>query len=283
MNAKSNCEIHYELTRTPHIYRLTIPIAYGFVAILIIVANIRLIRLLIKQRKNTINLSFIILSCSDLFIGAVTLPLIILQELVEYRHYCQIRTITTIFHILVTFSWNMTLIIAIDRYLIVTRPTLQAKYITRKIIYSYAIITVIYLCGIAFIHIYIKINILRFLKILELTLTGLILGVYIHLIIMVRKKALIMKENRHVYNQRSNFGNRTTKTVLLLLVCILTSALPYGVVNLYIYFKKIQHTQFIHNLLYWTFLIIVAKSFINAIILMCRSTNLKTTIQRCNK
>ena len=40
MNGTSYCKIHYELTRTPHVYRLTIPIACGFVAILIIVANI---------------------------------------------------------------------------------------------------------------------------------------------------------------------------------------------------------------------------------------------------
>ena len=207
MNVKSNCEIHYELIKTPHIYRLTIPIAYGFVAILIIVANIRLIRLLIKQRKNTINLSFIILSCSDLFIGAVTIPLMLLEEFVEYKYYCQIREITYASMGFALFSWNMTLIIAIDRYLIVTRPTLQAKYITRKIIYFFTFINIIYVFGTIFIFIFATRMVCAIIEVFKVIVTGLILTIYIHLVIVVRQKAMVMKGRRHGYNQKSNFGN----------------------------------------------------------------------------
>ena len=283
MNVTSNCKIHYELTRTPHIYTVTIPIACGFIAILIIVANIRLIRLLIKQRKNTINLSFIILSCSDIFIGAVTLPLIILQELVEYRHYCQIRVMLYASMGFAFFSWNMTLIIAIDRYLIVTRPTLQAKYITRKIIYSFAFINIIYVCGTIFISFFVTRTVFAIIEVFKLIVTGLIVTIYIHLIIIVRQKAMVMKRRRHKYNQTSNFGNRTTKTILLLLICELITLLPYITLSFYIQINKIKHTQFIHYLTYWTYLIILANSFFNAIILICRSTNLQKTRQPCNK
>ena len=236
-----------------------------------------------KQRKNTINLSFIILSCSDLVIGAVTLPLIILQEFVEYRHYCQIRVITYASMGFTLFSWDMTLIIAIDRYLNVKRPTLQAKYITRKIIYSFTFINIIYVCGTVFIFIFVTRIVSAIFNVFKVIVTGLILIIYIHLMIIVRQKAMVMKGNRHEYNQKSNFGNRTTKTILLLLICELITLLPYITVSFYIKRNKIKHTQFIHNLIYGSYLIMLSNSFFNAIILICRSTNLQKTRQPRNK
>ena len=81
---------------------------------------------------------FIILSCSDIGVGLFSIPVISLKLFI-----CDHGFVGTMFNLVwyfsvifpYAFSWTLTIIIVLDRVLIITEAHVYKKYITMKVLY----------------------------------------------------------------------------------------------------------------------------------------------------
>ena len=137
--AEKKSEIRANMTRYENITRIpstqilaelsALRVAYALSFILIITTNsILLWRLIFRSKKTRVNILFIILSISDMCVALVSIPLLSLDLLTtEVKLGCAVPCeFMTLFHYFPYFySWCLTIIIALDRCLVVTK---QQKY-----------------------------------------------------------------------------------------------------------------------------------------------------------
>ena len=229
------------------------------VSVLIIYANIYLIKILWPKRRITVNVLFIMLSCFDILSGVLTVSLFLLSVTLQIS-YCSIyRASEFSFQFYSHYQWLMVTLITIDRYLMITQnPRMHAKYMTVKRIFCYIFMFTVWSCSLAIWGTYSEMR-LTWLKesiasvtsivaiILEFTI---ICGLYIHLVVFVHNKNKIMQGSRHDKKQ-CNYSMQTAKTVFLVLVCLVCCKLPY--VTVIQFFQTHQNTnlKMNRNLLGW--------------------------------
>ena len=110
-----------------------------FTASAIVPSNAVLLHKLSKKKQKTRNdKMFIILSCSDIGVGLFSIPVISLKLFI-----CDHGFVGTMFNLVwhfsvifpYAFSWTLTIIIVLDRVLIITEAHVCKKYITMKVLY----------------------------------------------------------------------------------------------------------------------------------------------------
>ena len=267
---------------------LFLQLTYGLSALMIIIANILLIRMLLRQEMNKVNILFLILSCSDLIVGTGTIPLLTSWFFTEIdeRVYCKMFPIGQFFlYCPVIFSWIMTIIIAIDRYLVITKPLLHAKYMGHRALWFYVSFSFVFSFAVALwkiLAVKLTANLIEstfaaFKGLVEITFIVITASLYIHLLIFVRRRARIMAGSRHEHSGQKSYSARTTKTIALVFVCLVCCNLTE--LCGYVYYVHLDHTlepELLRNLVFWLLLPLLLNSFFNAVIVMSRSAKLKT-------
>ena len=260
---------------------------------LITITNVKVITLLHKRKRNTSNIALIALSYSDLAVGGLLIPVYLMSDYAEDALQCYSETALQFLYYPLAFSWNMTMVIAIERYLIVTRPAVKVKYITKNTIYYIILINLIIYAGLVlWDNITIKISALQNYstlpeRIAHITSVVLALGIiifvcYTHLIISVRRQARAMRNCRHTYKAH-NYSKRTTKNVGFLLLCLGTCYLISVTFRLFLHGMLIKNDRIIFQLQAWSILVVCANSLFNSIILLGRMTTEKQKINQSKK
>ena len=175
----------------------------------------------------------------------------------------------------------MITLIAIDRYLIITKhPRIHAKYMTAKRIFYYVVmfvgltvtISLWYTCTKSREQ-FIELNIASVAGAGALILFILLLvtfSLYIHLVIFVYKKDKIMQGSRHGTKQDS-YSIRTAKTVFLVLLCLMGCNISYAIMLIYISVNQSVDTNVKFTMFGWFGLLSYSNSFFNAVIIISRN------------
>ena len=271
------CFGRYLLFASDDIDVVFIKLAFAIATVAIVAINVYLINLVWQKRRITVNLLFVILSCFDILNSMTTIPMFwILSALKESS--CILKLIWEFASIIsLEYPWFMITLIAIDRYLIITKlPTVHVKYMTKKNIFRYISISIVITITLALWYILTKPKgkwklTLSFEICLLVILAEFVVicSLYIHLVIFVYRKYKIMEGSRQCKSQES-FSIRTAKTVFLLLVCLVFCNFCHAAVLLYINLDQHLTRNVIRNLFGWSALLSYLNSFFNALIIISR-------------
>ena len=140
MNHTNNCKDHLHIYHSYDSESIVLKVVNvdAIVCVAIICAKSYHIKLLWEKRRISINILFIILSCFDILTGIVGIPMYMLFTTIHIKHCRSFRVADAIFVFSTGYPWFMIILIAIDRYLIITKhPRIHAKYMNTKRICYY--------------------------------------------------------------------------------------------------------------------------------------------------
>ena len=259
----------------------------GTFSVLIVLMNLRVIKVLSQQKQSRANKLFIVLSTSDIVVGFVTLPLTLLlfTDINEYV-YCRLFPVTLFFiYAPINFSWTTTIVIAIDRFFMITTAKLHYKFLTDKMIINILINNFFVAIGLSLWNLLtvkfpekiMEINAFNVtLSVIEFLFIAITLILYVHLVFYVRKKSKLLQRNRNDIQRKNNtYSSRTTTTALYVFVCLVSCNVTQLSGMMYTIVSKNSNNVVIRNFLFWPLLALYSSSLFNAIILMCRSKHLK--------
>lgn len=202
-------------------------IAFITTTFLILLSNGVLLRkLFLKNKKTRADILFIILSLSDMGVGAFTVPLLSLITFsLKQDIICFLHTVMTFFtYYPFSFSWAMVIIIAIDRCLMITKSDSYGKVVTNKALYLFiGFIFITITCSLAVIitrgELTLnspKISGIHFFQmILELVFMFTTAALYSYLLYFVRRSARKLTITRSIHSQHS-YSEQLTKSVFLI-------------------------------------------------------------------
>ena len=277
------CIGRYLLFASDDIDVVFIKLAFAIATVAIVVINVYMIKLLWKKRRISVNLLFIILSCFDILNSMTTIPMFWILSTVK-ESSCILTLIWEFASIVsIEYPWFMITLIAIDRYLIITKlPMVHAKYMRKKNIFSYISISIVLTITLAFWYIFtrpkgkwltISFQICLLVILAEFVV---ICSLYIHLVIIVYRKYKIMKGSRQRKSQEC-YSIRTAKTVFLLLLCLVFCNFCHAAVLLYINLDQQLKKKVIRNLFGWSALLSYLNSLFNPLIIINRNVKKQTT------
>ena len=281
MNHTKKCKEHLDIYHSYDSESIVLKVVDAIVCVVIICANSYLIKLLWNKRRISMNILFIILSCFDILTGIVTVPMYTLVTTIHIK-YCSFFHVADFISIFSSgYPWFMITLIAIDRYLSITKhPRIHAKYMTTKRICYYVVIFVGLTVTISLWYTciksreqFIELNIASVTDFTGLILIILLLvtfSLYIHLVIFVYKKDKFMQGSRHGKKQDS-YSIRTAKTVFLVLLCLMGCNISDATMLIYISVNQNLDTKFKFTMVGWFGLLSYSNSFFNAVIIINRS------------
>ena len=262
-------------------------IGYGLSGLIIISLNVVLIRVLLKQPRTRATVLLLILSISDAGVGFVSIPFVMLQfAYLNKSMYCTLLPFTTFFLCFpATFSVAVTTIISTDRCLIVTKSIFHTKYVTTGVItFKLIVVSVIsfgwsFLNAITFILDKKSVRIIfLFQFVAQVVIVLFTCGLNLHLYCFVKRTSRRMATSRHE-GATESYSSRLTKTIAYIFFCMLfftgIQILTYAIMNMLKINAILQR-----NVSLWGLLLFYSNSYINAIIVLTRSSNLRTTAQK---
>ena len=271
----SKCKAYLILFQTSDIDILILKGTFVLTILLITIANIYLIKLLKNRKKNSINTLFTILSWFDISFGIVAIPVFLSMATIQKSDciYYRIAEFTSFFA--AEYPWYMVLLIATDRYLIITKQlSTHAKYMNKRKIYLYvftwtvltSILSLWYTCT-KDISTWVELNVasttvgtIIFIEFLV------IIWLYINIVVYVQKRNKSMQASRHG-RKKCSYSIRTAKTVFLVLLCLVCCNLSYAVVSLYVSLCRNPNPKVTRNILGWFSLLSHLNSFLNVLII----------------
>lgn len=265
------------------------------VMLLILSINLMLIKSLRKRKLAKVDKYFFIQSISDIFVGIFSIP----SATIPFMGFSE-KTICALYpfalFFLVSpylFSWIMTIIISLDRCALVAAPRLHSGI--SRFILKYIIPLCILSCfatGVIFaIHDYydetllmnvLKMSNFRYKASITVAITTsaqiiftVIVGAsQIYLVFRVRKTTAKMNSNRHT---NTDYTRRLTETIALMFFCAALCNTPQLAIYVvaYLIHHDLEETLFINRLGNFFLIILYSNSFINATIILARSSKLK--------
>ena len=206
-------------------------IGYGLSGLSIISLNVVLIRALLKQPRTRATVLLLILSISDAGVGFVSIPFVMLRfAYLSKNMYCALLPFTTFFlYFPLTFSMGVTIVISIDRCLMVTKSIFHTKYMTTGVITFNLIVVFVISFGWSFVSaitfaldkksktswIYFVCQTAAQFVIIIFTC-----GLNLHLYCFVKRASREMATNRHE-GATESYSSRLTKTIACIFFCML--------------------------------------------------------------
>ena len=220
---------------------LTLQILFILCFVAILFTNTSLLWCLCSQRRKVraTNL-FIIQSITDISVGLFSLPLVAwevfkIPRTVGCSVPCELLIIFHYFpHI---FSWMLTIVIAIDRWLVVTKGSKYKNVVTTRTLLKILMVLFFFTAGLSVLQLAFTLNVLTIMKVvIEITLILVTVALYLHLLHFVGKRTKRVKPHSGI-----NFSKRLTKTIAWIFFCqvFLTAPqlvyffilVPYGTVE----------------------------------------------------
>ena len=252
-----------------------------FTALAIITSNALLLhRLLKKQRKTRADKIFTILSCSDIGVGLFSIPVISLELFscasnvfgAKFPFYL-LRNFAISFPFI--FSWTLTIIIALDRVLIITKAQIYKKYITMKVLYWVIILFLLFIFVLLTLAImelqgnghnsYMTYYITLLFELCFIVVTVI---AYAYLFHFVRSKSRVVENKRH---GRTDFNKKLMMTITYTYICLLFFTLPHFAGIAIYFFVQIRDQKILINLIYWIIILPYSNLYANAFIILYRS------------
>ena len=267
------------------IEKVSLLIGYGITGLLIISLNLVLIRALSKQPRTRATMLLLVLSISDVGVGFFTIPFTMLRFVnLSKNVLCDLLPSIMFFsYFPFSFSYGVTTIISIDRCLMVTKSNFHTKYMTTGII-TFKLIALFVIClagsimiSITSFHVNPKVAGIFYACQLVIQFTIIMVTCYLNLKLycFVKQTSQQMAASRHEGTQES-YCSRMTKTISYIFICMLfftgTQVIIYGVISMVNMRNIIRR-----NLAMWGLLLLFSNSYINVIILLARSSNLRYT------
>ena len=262
-------------------------IAYGLSGLIVIFLNFVLIRVLLKQPRTRATVLLLILSISDVGVGFVSIPFVMLRfAYLSKNMYCALLPFTTFFlYFPATFSVGVTTVISIDRCLMVTKSIFHTKYVTTGVVMFKLIEVFVLSFGWSFANTFALDNKSKIVRIfflcqfvLEVTVVILTCGLNLHLYCFVKRTSRKMATSRHE-GATESYSSRLTKTISYMFFCMLFFTGTQILANAIKHMLKID-AILQRNVAMWGLLLIYSNSYVNAIIVLTRSSNLRTTAQK---
>ncbi|XP_057312367.1 QRFP-like peptide receptor [Hydractinia symbiolongicarpus] len=248
---------------------------------------------LYKQKRNRIDMIFLIVSASDIFVGLLSIPMILLRiSISDIFTLCHLMPVVEFFAVFPCgLSIWLTAYLSIERYLLLIHPIIYRKCIksSRSIsLTAFVCISIIFYAAfvsyrthqaITLVSISQVINKRKFLdkvpqflqwsaEVLFIVGSALInFKLYIH----VRKEARNMKGNRHCKSAPSDALNMAIgRIIFAMIIC----ELPHITLTFLDLFYIIDTKELKLRVVYWVLLLLYCRGFLNAVILL-RSSKLR--------
>ena len=242
-----------------------------------IITNSAVIWRIYSSRKQTrANVMFAFLSVSDLFIAFLSFPMFCLtlfhlSNLPIHIKDCNLNLY--VMYLPTYCSWYLTVLIAIDRLLVIKYNKKYENFISKKVLVRSVLVG---------LTVYIGTTIAFFLKrdsmataivasVFQLVLTGTVFITYIYILWFTRRK-LSSFQNNACHRQQAI--HRLTWTIFYIFLCQVIFALPGPVVN-FVYTEHWGDAGLERKLRYWARVLFFSNSFINGWILLRSQLGIK--------
>ena len=237
-----------------------------------------------KKNKSRANIMFLFLSISDISVGLITIPIVawgLLQ--VPLNPGCALPCELLIYfnYFPYSYSWILTIVIALDRSLLVIKQIIYENLITKKCLIwiSLALLIGVILINIALLKVSLYVRSITKVGI-EITFILITLASYLYLINFVRKSSRSIQDSIH---NKSNYGKEVTKTVAYIFLCQMLLTLPqfaYFFILMPFALTSKLVSSFSAQLIYHAVLILrYTNSYTNALILLVRQRKTKPSIE----
>ena len=198
---------------------ITLQILFILCFIAILFTNALLLRCLCALRKKVrVTNLFIIQSITDISVGLFSLPLVAWEVFKIPRTVgCSVPCeILIVFHYFpYIFSWMLTIVIAIDRWLVVTKGLKYKITITTRKLLKILMVLFLFTAGLSVLQFAFTLNVRTIMKVvIEITLILVTIASYLHLLHFVRKKSKRERPYGGI-----NFSSRLTKTIVWIFFC----------------------------------------------------------------
>ena len=242
-----------------------------------IITNSAVIWRIYSSRKQTrANVMFAFLSVSDLFIAFLSFPMFCLtlfhlSNLPIHIKDCNLNLY--VMYLPTYCSWYLTVLIAIDRLLVIKYNKKYENFISKKVLVRSVLVG---------LTVYIGTTIAFFLKrdsmataivasVFQLVLTGTVFITYIYILWFTRRK-LSSFQNNACHRQQAI--HRLTWTIFYIFLCQVIFALPGPIVN-FVYIEHWGDARLERKLRYWARVLFFSNSFINGWILLRSQLGIK--------
>ena len=242
-----------------------------------IITNSAVIWRIYSSRKQTrANVMFAFLSVSDLFIAFLSFPMFCLtlfhlSNLPIHIKDCNLNLY--VMYLPTYCSWYLTVLIAIDRLLVIKYNKKYENFISKKVLVRSVL---------GGLTVYIGTTIAFFLKrdsmataivasVFQLVLTGTVFITYIYILWFTRRK-LSSFQNNACHRQQAIY--RLTWTIFYIFLCQVIFALPGPIVN-FVYTEHWGDAGLERKLRYWARVLFFSNSFINGWILLRSQLGIK--------
>lgn len=242
-----------------------------------IITNSAVIWRIYSSRKQTrANVMFAFLSVSDLFIAFLSFPMFCLtlfhlSNLPIHIKDCNLNLY--VMYLPTYCSWYLTVLIAIDRLLVIKYNKKYENFISKKVLVRSVLVG---------LTVYIGTTIAFFLKrdsmataivasVFQLVLTGTVFITYIYILWFTRRK-LSAFQNNACHRQQAIY--RLTWTIFYIFLCQVIFALPGPIVN-FVYTEHWGDAGLERKLRYWARVLFFSNSFINGWILLRSQLGIK--------
>ena len=255
----------------------TLKIMYCASFIIIIVANgILLWRLAFRMRRSRSNLLFIFLSLSDIFVALISIPIMALDLFKKDftpRCFLPCEVYVVLQYFPYVYSWSLTIVIALDRYFVVTQRRRYEAFITKKRIFIVAILLLISTFGVSLLYIVVKMSIRSLLKMaIEVLLILTTVFSYINLLHFVRKKSKAARKGQYGAGKKDASSTKLTRIIAYIFFCQVVLSLPqwiYLFVLINLKSEKTLTSIMKQRLIYrWLIILRFSNCYTNAFILL---------------
>ena len=252
-------------------------IMYCLSFITIIVANgILLWRLAFRMRRSRSNLLFIFLSLSDIFVALISIPIMAL-DLFNKQFTpgcflpCEVYVVLQYFPYV--YSWSLTVVIALDRYFVVTQKRKYEEFITKKRIFIIAILLLISTFGASLLYIVVEMSIRTLVKMaIEVLLILITVFSYVNLLHFVRKKSKAARKGEYGAGKKDASSIKLTRIIAYIFFCQVVLSLPqwiYLFVLINLKTEKTLTSIMKQRLIYrWLIILRFSNCYTNAFILL---------------
>ena len=227
------------------------------------------------------------MSISDVGVGFITIPCVMLTFSYLYMNkYCTLIQFTTFSaYFPVSFSYGATTIISIDRCLMVTKSNFHTKYVTTRVITFLLIGTFVNCLAFSFgnmitFSLDTKSTAVWILHIFQYVISISVIlctcCVNLHLYCFVKRISQQMEESRH-QGIRERYSSRLTTTIAYIFTFMVVCNGPTIITNALVDMNINMSPMLRGNLYKWGLLLIYSNSYINAIIVLTRTSNLQAT------
>ena len=262
-------------------------IAYGLSGLIVIFLNFVLIRVLLKQPRTRATVLLLILSISDAGVGFLSIPFVMLRfAYISKNMHCALLPFTTFFmYFPATFSVGITIIISIDRCLMVTKSIFHTKYVTTGVITFKLIVVFVISFGWSFVSTFIldknSKTVWIYLicqSVAQIVMVIFTCGLNLELYFFVKRTSRKMATSRHE-GATESYSSRLTKTIAYIFFCMLfftgTQVLTNTTANMFTISAILRRDLYMFGAL-----LTYSNSYVNAIIVLTRSSNLRTTAHK---